>query len=153
MRSRYPKWTHDKYCHEIDPINLIFANASSNKILTHLHKTGWKDPGVSHKQFLKDSYHSTLCIKPQNMDKMHGHWLRRFHVRIWQWGDEQVGSTHYETGRFFWHVVHHFEGAEEKVADDFSVSNQWAVTKDKHNLRNRELERYNNGLATEIKEI
>lgn len=153
MQSQYPHMTHDKHCHKIDPINLVFVKTGRNKILAHLNKSGWKDPQFSHKQFLEDPTHHTPCIRPQDIDKMHGHLLRRFHTRIWQWGNEQVGNVHFETGRFFWHVVHHFEGAEEKIADDFKTSNLWSVTRDKHNLKNRELERYNNGFATEIEEL
>ena len=127
-------------------------NTKFNNILMHLGKSGWRDSRVRHKQFLMDPTYRKPCIKEEKADKVYGHWLRRFHVRIWQWENEQVGSAHYETGRFFKHEVHHFEGAEEKIADDFRGSNQWFVKKDKHDLKNRELERYNNGFATEIRE-
>lgn len=153
MQPRYPQKTHDKECHEKDPINLVFVNTDLNNILMYFVESGWKDSLVRFKQFLADPTYRTPCIKEDNIDKVFGHWLRRFHVRIWQWREDQVGSAHYETGRFFKHEVHHFEGAEEKIAEDFRRSSQWVVTKDKHGLGNLELERYNNGLATEIRKV
>lgn len=152
MQSRYPQKTHDEKCHEKDPINLVFVNTDLNSILMYLIQSGWTDTCWKFKQFLPDPSYPTACLKEEDIDKISGHLLRRFHVRIWKWGTDQVGSAHYETGRFFKHEVHHFEGAEEKIAEDFRKSSQWAVTKDKHDLGNHELERYNNGLATEISE-
>lgn len=150
MQSRYPQKTHDEECNEKDPINLVFVNTDLDSVLACLIQSGWTDSHVKFKQFLEDPSYRTPCHKEEDINKVFGHLLRRFHVRIWQWGTDQVGSAHYETGRFFKHEVHHFEGAEEKIAQDFRRLSQWAVTKDKHNLGNRELERYNNGLATEI---
>lgn len=61
-----------------------------------------------------------------------------------------IGSAHYETLRgFHRHEVHHFEGAEDKVANIFEKSG-WKVVSQGRKLQNPEFERYNDGFCTEI---
>ena len=151
----YPSWVYQSeqekgsnvvFCRRSDPVNLIFRQTSSIEADATFINAGWCNPRpFAHDQFLESN-----CTKKQDSQWAHTRFLwRRFHVRLWSHGSDLVGSAHYETLRFRGHEVHHFEGGEEKVADDFS-DRGWQVTRRKHALNNRELVRYNDGFATEI---
>jgi len=97
-------------------------------------------------QFLNEG-----CNKPQDSQRDKGHYTSEmYHVRIWIYKNGCVASAHYEIWYLYTHKVHHFEGAEQKIAD-CAERMGWFVERGKYDLGNFEYERYNNGRATEIR--
>lgn len=147
-----PDYTWDKPVagKKMDPINLVFSNTDLTGVLAHLDNQGWhyrgrlRDPASD--QYIPKNHTRRI----QDAHRMDGPVWERYHMRIWKYQGQFVANSHYETLRHSGHKVHHFEGAEEKVADNFSTSGPWTVIRDKRDLQNREIERYNNGYATEI---
>jgi hypothetical protein len=140
--------------HKIDPINLVFINTDLSQILAHLDSKGWHyrgkilDPA-------KDLYTpDNPPRKVQDAHRMYGPLWQRYHIRIWEYNELLVANAHYETLRHYGHEVHHYEGAEQKVADDFDDKN-WIVRRDFLELRNFDIKdnsyrKYHNGYATVI---
>ncbi len=143
----YPDATHDKNCNKLDPINLIFTNSKLWDVLSFLQQN-WNLKALGDTQYLN------LSSEKKQMDAQldQGHFVTdRWHVRIWELNNECVASAHYETFYLYTHRVHHFEGAERKIADQFRLSKPWTVYDHKHDLKNPEYERYNDGFATEVR--
>jgi len=157
----FPAWTYkhkrlvsslspaSSLCKASDPVNLLFINVSLSTVCKTLSSASWETPRVAAGTLYLDSgcsrhQDAQLTFPPSIV------W-RRFHIRLWQHGNDVVGSAHYETLRSFCrHEVHHFEGAEDRVSDIFEKSG-WKVSRKSRKLQNPEFERYNDGFCTEIK--
>jgi len=133
-------------CEVSDPVNLFFVDASLNEIDRTLLSAKWHRPGATGGTLFLDP----ACSRPQDSQWTDSSVWRRFHIRLWQEGTNVIGSAHYETLRgFHRHEVHHFEGAEDKVASLFENLG-WKVISKSRKLQNPEYERYNDGFCTEI---
>jgi hypothetical protein len=133
-------------CEVSDPINLLFINVSLSDVCNVLQSANWKPTRIA-----GDLYLDSTCSRPQDFQLTFPQSVwRRFHIRLWQDGKNVIGSAHFETLRgFYRHEVHHFEGAEDKVADIFGDSG-WKVNVRSRKLQDPEFERYNDGFCTEI---
>lgn len=153
--QRFPDWTYkhkrlatSSKCEVSDPVNLLFINASLTEVCNTLLSANWDSRGVA----TGNLYLDPGCSRHQNMQLTFppSVFWRRFHIRLWQDGNNVIGSAHYETLRSFYkHEVHHFEGAEDKVSDIFANSG-WKVRRGSRKLQNPEFERYNDGFCTEV---
>jgi hypothetical protein len=140
-------YTHDNACNHVDPINLVFTNASLSDIQKLFDAMNWNRNAFGKTQYLNG------CSRPQDVQRDKGHFLtERYHIRIWDLGNYCVASAHFEIWYIYTHIVHHFEGAEQMIAD-FAESWGWQVLRDEHDLNNAEFERYNDGKATEIRKV
>ena len=158
--QRFPCWTYkhkrmisglapaSSKCKVSDPVNLLFINTSLTAVCAALLSANWKSPEA----LAGSLYLDPICSHQQDKQLTFPPSIvwRRFHIRLWQHGNDVVGSAHYETLRSFCrHEVHHFEGAEDKVSDIFEKSG-WKVSRKSRILQNPEFERYNDGFCTEI---
>lgn len=134
-------------CKASDPINLCFVGVSLDAVDGTFLAAKWQPQGLATSNLFLDR----ICSRPQNSQWTHpGSIWRRFHVRLWREGNNVIGSAHYETLRgFHRHEVHHFEGAEDMVAELFKILG-WKVSLGSIKLQDPEFERYNDGFCTEI---
>lgn len=148
-------WNKPRKGRKKDPINLVFTNTSFKQVIEYFNSQGW---GFRNKFFDLASDQFIPEESPRNKQDTHrmdGPVWDRNHVRIWIHGKNKlVASAHYETITLSeGHQVHHFEGAEEKIADAFLKSSEWKVKKNHINLNNKMYKKYNNGKATQIKKL
>ena len=140
----FPSYTHDVLRRESDPINLIFDNATCEKVIGELKWSGrtfWWDHTIKiGNKFVR-----------QTAQKVNGPLCNRYHLRIWEYGPSQcVANAHHEKLSWVRHVVTSHEMAKEKIAGHF-LGKSWTVMKNAHNLDNFEGEDFSNGMATEIR--
>jgi hypothetical protein len=142
----YPGYTYDDNGNQSDPVNLIYKKTSSDEVSNFLKQNGWND-AIGNNQFL----HLPTGQKVNDIQLEEGSfWTTRFHMRLWNMKDYSIGSAHYETYQLIRHEVHHFEGAEKKVADAFQISADWQVDYNAEDLNLINFEKYNNGKVTFI---
>jgi len=142
----YPDYTYDCGGNQSDPVNLAYKKTGFQEVSNYLKQNGWND-AIGNNQYLVLSNGK----KVNDMQLENGSfWTTRFHMRLWNVLDDCVGSAHYETYQLIRHEVHHFEGAEKKVADTFRNSADWQVNDDAKDLNAVNYEKYSDGKVTLI---
>jgi hypothetical protein len=143
----YPDYTYDGNGNKSDPVNLVYKKTTSLEVSNFLKQSDdWNDT---------EGYNQYLNLptgnKVNDMQLGKGSFFTtRFHMRLWDAMGDCIGSAHYETFQLIRHEVHHFEGAERKVADTFHSSDDWQVADDAQVLNDEEYEKYNDGKVTII---
>jgi hypothetical protein len=144
----YPPYTYDNQGNKSDPVNLVYKKTSALEVSNFLKQSdGWADT-VGYDQYL-NLPNGNNKVNDMQLEKG-SFFTSRFHMRLWDVMGDCIGSAHYETFQLIRHEVHHFEGAERKVADTFHGFTAWVVADDAQILNDEEYEKYNDGKVTII---
>lgn len=137
-----------------DPMNVLFMNTTSQAVANAL--LGLPTDPWQHTAVAGMAWAELPGCSPLNDQLVKGSVYKRFHVRLWDLGNDVLGSAHHEylltlggNPFFHWHGVDSFDAGKDEVCNDY-VNLGRSVAQDAIDMGNYRRVPYCRGTAATI---